>query len=525
MTSNNHVGNWPNAAGFQVDAEQRSAIELPVKGTFPRALAGTLYRTGPAYAQVGDFKLSHWFDGFTQLYRFQIIPDDDQDGATCKILFNSRRQVDGLMEKARKSKRLDDITFAQKRDPCEGFFGKVMTLFTSAFAKREGPEDLMSGVTVHRAVHGGGGGNNLLETRTDQGAFKTVDATTLEPKEVITQTKLHPDLTGPMSCAHAQFDPVTGDAFNFNLAFGRHATYKMYCTSAATGKTEILATITEPDIPAAYLHAFFLTENYVILCVWSSHYAAGGLKTLWERNVLDALTPFDDAKPVHWLVVDRKNGNASNGAVKRFTSKAMFAFHTVNAFEVKNENGTTDLLCDIVEYPTMEVLQGLYYENLVSDGAGARDRGIKKSTLARYRLKNVTSPSKAPEPAESDFRIAFNGDLPTINPTLHTKPYQYVYGIGDHGLSSFYDSIVKVDLKTQVMKRWSVAKHTPGEPIFVVDEARKDKEDGGWLLSCVLDGEKSTSYLLCLDAETLQEVGKAEGDVPWGIGFHGDYHK
>lgn len=38
-------------------------------------------------------------------------------------------------------------------------------------------------------------------------------------------------------------------------------------------------------------------------------------------------------------------------------------------------------------------------------------------------------------------------------------------------------------------------------------------EDGGWPLSCILNGETGTGYLLCLDAETLQEVGRAESDV------------
>lgn len=520
---------------FQVEAEQRSSIELAVTGSFPRALGGTLYRTGPASYQAGDFKLSHWFDGFTQVYRFQLIPDDERENGTCKILYNSRRQVDGMMEKARTSRRLEGITFAQKRDPCEGFFGKMMSLFTYALSKPGGAGEINSGVTVHpvpRLEHAPSGESfiRLLETRTDQGILKTIDAETLEPRGIVNQSKLHPDLTGPMSSAHAQYDPITGDAFNFNLAFGRFATYRIFRTAAATGETEVLATITGPDVPAAYLHAFFLTENYIVLCVWNSHYAAGGVKVLWERNILDAMMPFDESVPVHWFVVDRKNGNGSKGPVKRFTSKAMFAFHTVNAHEVTNGNGTTDIMCDLVEYKSTEVLQGLYYDNLVSDGSGAVGRGIKESTLTRYRLKDVMgSPSAADdkviEGADTIFRIPFNGDLPTTNPIRRTKSYQYVYGIGDQGHSSFYDSIVKTDLEMRTTTRWGVDKHTPGEPIFVVDETRKHKEDGGWLLSCILDGEKGASYLLCLDAETMQEVGKAESNVAWGIGFHGTHQR
>lgn len=63
-------------------------------------------------------------------------------------------------------------------------------------------------------------------------------------------------------------------------------------------------------------------------------------------------------------------------------------------------------------------------------------------------------------------------------------------------------------------------KHTPGEAIFVPDPDRNE-EDGGFLLSVILDGEKGTSYLLCLDAENMQEVGRAEVGVAVGFGFHG----
>lgn len=433
-------------------------------------------------------------------------------------MYNSRRQTDGLMERARKTKRLDNITFAQKRDPCEGFFGKLMTMFFTGRGAVDTPSQTNSGVTVHAPTHGKTG---LLETRTDQGILKTVDAETLEPVGVVNQSVLHSELTGPISCAHAQFDPDNGDAFNFNLAFGRFATYKIFRTSASTGGTDILATVTGPDVPAAYLHAFFLTENYVILCVWNSHYSGNGLKVLWERNILDAINTFDEKLPAHWFVIDRRHGK---GLVKRFTSHAMFAFHTANSFEITNQDGTTDIYCDVIEYPNLDVLHRTYYENLVSNGLTAAGLPVKESKLVRYKLSNITSSQSSTDkatPAEIASQIQFNGDLPTYNPSYKTKSYKYVYGIHDQGKSSFYDSLIKMNLETQQAIRWSEEKQTPGEPIFVVDPARSDREDGGWLLSCVLDGGKGTSYLLCLDAESMEEVGRAESNVPWGIGFHG----
>lgn len=497
--------------------EQRNPIQLEVDGHFPNGVAGTLYRTGPSSRAVGDFELSHWFDGFTQVYRFQLLPEAH---GSCKVVYNSRRQCDGLMEHARKTKRLDNITFAQKRDPCEGFFGKLKAVFFAGISE-DRAENANCGVTIHTPVHGNSG---LLETRTDRNQLKTIDRETLEPVGVTDQRALHPSLKGALSCAHAQFDPISGDCYNFNLDFGRFATYRIFRHSAETGEADILATISAADVPPAYLHAFFLSENYVILCVWNAHFAVGGLKVLWERNLLDAITPFDTSQPVHWFVVDR---NGSRGLVKRFSSRAMFAFHTVNAYEEMRDDGSCDIFCDVVEYSSTNILHGIYYDGLVSDGPKAGDRTVKESLLTRYKLAEV--PSRGSWNLAKDKACAaevilsrqFNGDLPTINGTFKLKPHRYVYGISDRGKSSFYDCIIKVDTHAQSRTMWCKDKHTPGEALFVPDASRGEKEDGGWLLSCVLDGETGTSYLLCLDAETFEEVGKAKVNAAVGIGFHG----
>jgi hypothetical protein len=42
-----------------------------------------------------------------------------------KVIYNSRRANDSLIERAKKSGRAGGITFGQRRDPCVGIFGKV----------------------------------------------------------------------------------------------------------------------------------------------------------------------------------------------------------------------------------------------------------------------------------------------------------------------------------------------------------------------------------------------------------------
>ncbi len=81
-------------------------------------------------------------------------------------------------------------------------------------------------------------------------------------------------------------------------------------------------------------------------------------------------------------------------------------------------------------------------------------------------------------------------------------------------------SIVKLDVTGGDEPRWWFDDGCyPGEPVFVSD----GDPDSGVLLSVVLDAPRGSSFLLVLDATTLEEVARAE--VPHAIPFHfhGDY--
>jgi carotenoid cleavage dioxygenase-like enzyme len=62
----------------------------------------------------------------------------------------------------------------------------------------------------------------------------------------------------------------------------------------------------------------------------------------------------------------------------------------------------------------------------------------------------------------------------------------------------------------------------PGEPVFVA-APDGDAEDEGVLLSVVLDGERGTSFLLVLDAASLEELARAEAPHHIPFGFHGQF--
>lgn len=536
-----HFGDWPNAAAFNNLEDTKDQIELEISGHFPTHVAGTLCRTGPGAYKVprsnsedGHVTVDHWFDGFTTTHRFELTAGEN--GACNKVFYSSYNQTDDMIDAARRTGKLDGITFGQKRDPCDSFYKKFKAVFEPNLPDKS-VTSINIGVgfqetlpqDIKRAEHESGkiSGRRVITTTTDNHATKTFDADTLEPLGVTRQDHLHPSLTGPLSCAHPAYDAETGHVFNYNIAFGARQVYRVFRANTRTGDVEILAEIAGRDIKAAYIHSISMTDNFIVLCIWPAHFKGAGASLLWERNLMDAMADFDPNAKAIWLVIDRRHGR---GLVKKFESPAFFCFHTTNAWEQPsndNENAI-DIIWEACTFPNLDILHRLYYQNLVSTGPGASSfacRDSVKVSLTRYKLANIpASKSKSSTIGKAQQLTSIPspkaGDLPNINPNYRRKPHRYVWSLIDQGKSSFNDSLGKTDTQTGECVRWECYRHTPSEPIFLPLPGAVE-EDEGHVLTVVFDGETGRSYLLCLDARTMREVGRAEVGKAVGIGFHG----
>ncbi|KAJ5237422.1 hypothetical protein N7489_007513 [Penicillium chrysogenum] len=529
--SGDHYNNWPNDKGFDPEYEQRDPVELSVVGQIPAYAAGVLYRTGPGKSQLqvdnGEtLRLSHWFDGFGQTHRFQIFAPENSH-ASPRVFYNSRFSTDDLIEHARKTGSLDEISFGQKRDPCKSVLGKVQTEYLPQ------PTPSMSLFQLHvpgldprpnelTSRWGDSQGIRTLYAKTDYNAFKKLDPETLEPIGMASQIILHPELSGQRSASHARSDPITGDMFNYNLTLEPTCTYRVFGVSASTGKTTILATF--PATPA-YLHSLLITEDHVVLCVWNAHINP----QLLDSSFMDSILPTDPSQPAVWYVIDRKHGK---GLIATYESPAFFCFHTVNAWlEPSKENpAEMDIVADIVRTDNSKFLEYVYYENLISSLDTAKTFQKKRddsfrTSFTRFRLPAVPStPCTDPKKAVIEWSLckSLSPELPTMNPKRATQKHRYAYAVTFRGEATLTDGIMKLDCDTQQVQLWACHGQSPGEPIFVANP-EGTSEDDGVLLSVVLDGMRGKSYLLCLDARNLSELGRANVDGAVGFGFHGQH--
>ncbi|TGJ84735.1 hypothetical protein E0Z10_g4006 [Xylaria hypoxylon] len=550
--STGNFDNWPNEAGFEGLTEVRGPVGLKVTGSIPSWAAGTLYRTGPGGYTLegtpkGTFKTTHWFDGFAHTHRFEIISDPHNPKAPVQVQYSSRHQAEDYVDAIRKTGRIPGLSFGQRQDPCIGIFGKMMSVF-----KREEPTPTPASANICVTVHadlpgfmsnsgqktsGHKAGGRALYLATDASLIQEINSETLEPIGLARQHTLHPLLKGPLSSAHAQRDPETGDLFNFNLDMGRCTIYRVFRVNAASGTTDILATISASDLKPAYIHSFFLSPSFVILCVPSSHLGYKGISVPWNGNVIDAIEPFDGSKICKWFVVDRR-GN--RGVVAVFESPAGFFFHSINAFEVLDKStGDINVFCDAIEYPSTDIMRVFEMDVLLNtkgkEEGFFKDEQRIRNCLQRLVRRKLRVPAKKPGKASRvksekilEIKAPHAGELPTINPNYATRQYRYVYSLAYRGYSTLHDSIVKTDLSTRQTVSWrGPTGHTPGEAIFVPRPNpprggdRDGDEDDGVLLSVILDGFGKTSYLVCLDARTMEELGRAACDWAIGHGFHG----
>merc|ERR1719240_773944 len=114
------------------------------------------------------------------------------------------------------------------------------------------------------------------------------------------------------------------------------------------------------------------------------------------------------------------------------------------------------------------------------------------------------------------------------NDNHHGKSYRYVWGVGspDH-TPTHVTGLVKVDLGESSLGAngddragpiaaptisWYKQSHYPSEPIFIPRPGATE-EDDGVVLTVMLDGAARASYLLVLNASTMETIATAYSPV------------
>lgn len=446
--------------------EQEIHVEqLIITGAIPPWLSGVLIRNGPAKFEVGSKKL-HWLDGLAMLHAFTF-----QEG---RVSYTNQFIKSDFYKTVYKKGKLPYRTFAS--DPCKNLF---KTFFSFFYSLKDLPLCAQNtNVNITKIAE-------KFIAMTEVPLSIEFDPQTLDTLGVF-QYEDHLEQKLRFETAHPHYDPLREESVNYYVKYGPQSSYHLFKVSQHGQKRELIACL--PAKKPAYMHSFALTKDYIVLVEFP--FVVNPLKLLLQRKPFIQNFRWEPERGTQFHVVKRETGLV----VGSYKGEAYFAFHHVNAFE--KENG---LAIDIVTYEN---------PSFIFDGDMLLN---SRKKLTRFELSFDQDRVSSRDLSSCSFEM----------PRIHYKkynglPYQYVYGVGGHC------ELVKVDVQTGQAIHWNQEGCFAGEPVFV-PYPDTETEDGGVVLSVVLDCIKETSFLLILEAKNFQEIARAEVPHPIPLGLHGTF--
>ena len=467
------VSRTTRSLGLQNLEEEVHIDSVPVTGSVPAWLHGTLVRVTPALMDGGGKTVKHWFDGAAMLNAFGF-----GDGS---VSYGSRFLQTDYLDDARQGR----FDFGFGSDPCRSLFKRVMSIND-----------------VHRFDNAN---VNLQELGERYIALtETPLPVEFDPKTLATLGKPKwPDkeAMGQVTTAHPHYDYERSEIVNYTARFGPRTAYRIYAAGEVGAARRLIGTL--PVKRPGYMHSFGMSERYVVLA--ENPLLVNPMSVPLSNKAFIHNYEWQPERGTRFIVIDRHTGDLQG----IHQAEAFFCFHHVNAFERDGE-----LVVDLIAHDDPAIIDLLEIESLRSGPV------LPDTRLMRYRIKLDGSGVSS-----EDIAPGVSAELPRINYRRNNmRDYRWMYGAANSAGADWLDALVKVDVTTGESRSWRQPGCYPGEALFV-ERPGATEEDDGAILSVVLDTEAERSFLLVLDAATFEEVARAEAPHHIPFGFHGQFFR
>jgi carotenoid cleavage dioxygenase-like enzyme len=461
--------------------EQEVVLDnLPVQGTMPTWLQGTLVRNGPAKFEVGAQRYRHWFDGLGMLHRFAFVKG--------KVAYANKFLQGADYREAQAQGRITRSGFAT--DPCRSIFARFFNLFSPDPGPENGNVNLTQVADAYIAMT-----ETPLPIQFHPQTLQTVGLFDYGGDK----------LPGQITTAHPHFDSSQRQLINYLIEMGRKSYYHVYAIPQGQRQRQRLAAI--PVQEPAYMHSFGMTENWVILAEFPL--VVNPLKLAFRSKPYIENYRWQPERGTKFTLVNKRDGST-----QQWQADAFFAFHHINAFEQQG-----DVLIDICALSDHSTIAAFYLDQMRAGNP------IPPAQFRRYRLTAGRST------ADYEVLSAESIELPRIHYSqVNGRDYRYAYGVSHRPdrPGDFHNQLVKVDVQERKTQVWRQDDCYVGEPVFVAAptvNGASGGEDDGVILSVVLNAAQGTSFLLVLDAHTFGEVARAEVPHHIPFGFHGQFFR
>eukprot|EP00884_Botryococcus_braunii_P018940 jgi/Botrbrau1/572/Bobra.0010s0038.1 len=278
-------------------------------------------------------------------------------------------------------------------------------------------------------------------------------------------------------------------------------------TDINTGKSTVLAKIParSPTSPS-WVHDFPATPNYVIVPETPVTFNMG---VLLGGSPKYGLLDWQKDMPTLFHVVP-----LNGGEVKTVKGPPYMAFHYINVWE---SNDGKSLHVTVPTYKDPEIVNGLRLDRVRSDSFIVEPSRIQKITIP---LDNPQAEAHAERVVRDNYYRCL--EFPRINPLYKKKENRYTYGVTASNMpTNLCNSIGKFDMADGTYKLWHEPGAIPGEPIMVPHPNANDEDDG--VVLCAVTAADGSSFLLLLDASSLNEVARCKLPNSLPYGFHGQW--
>lgn len=460
-------------AGFQsLETEHIEEVSLPVEGSLPTEVAGTLYRIGPARHDVYGERYRHWFDGDGMVHGLRI------DGVRGEVGYRNRF-IDTDKKRAEdRARRRIHATFGTP--PAGGPIRRIRNFKPANSAN------------TNVVWHAG-----RMLALCEGGRPHRFDPDTLET------TSQGEDSLGVLDrrdtyTAHPKHHPSSGDLIGFGMRIGARTQLRVYRTTSA-GHTSVLARIPVP--PGAFVHDFSLTETRALFILGRGGIAAPPIGFLLGRTPVYESMPTRNGPTDLWTV-DLRSGRVDS----RPAPAGLLGFsHVSGAFDTPDGG----YVAEGAVYPDVQIIH-----QMVDLMAG------RETDLGRARLMRLSVSGTGAATLDERADVAF--EFPRCSDDVATQEHRTVWG-----LTGFLGSPVRVGDDGGVDIAPLGPEEFSGEPV-PIPKAGAASETDSWLLAVVLDASDRSeprSELRVFDGADLQAPPVARVPLPnvMPFDFHGAF--
>ncbi|MFC4818935.1 carotenoid oxygenase family protein [Dokdonella ginsengisoli] len=452
----------PWLAGWKdVAAESLGPTVATLEGRWPKELAGTLYRNGPARFERAGFRYRHWFDGDGMLHAWRCangrVEHRARMVATSKYV---REQAAGRFLLPAAGTTIDDALPIRNNDDVNTANTAVIRFGGRVFALWEG------------------------------GSAIEVDADELR---TIGPVAWREDLVAAPFSAHPLLDR-DGSLWNFGSLDLLGGSGLLLWHLGADGKPIRVATL--PSEGHGYLHAFAMTARHLVF-VLTPYRIEEGRAAFFER------LRFTPERPCRIAVVPKD----ALDAPRWFEADFAAVYHFADAWERGGE-----IFVRAARHADVEAMRS----PMAAAMRGERGDGATRTDLATLRLDTATGRARWEAGGVRGL------EFPVFDTRHAAASAARVYAPLhlDRG-SPYFDAVAAIDGERTAIHRYG-AGVLAEEHRFVPKPGRR-RTGEGWLLGTLLDTRRGRSGLAVFDAERVADGPLAQAWLPYTfpLGFHG----